>query len=263
MLNLKRCSLFVFIYSLLMTFAYAQTDSLTQFSTIDALLSGVYDGQTDLAQVKQYGDFGLGTFNALDGEMVVLDGHIYQVPLDGKPVEPDVETTQTPFAVVTFFDVDNRMTLTSGIDYKTAETIIDRKLPTENIFYAVRIKGTFKKVTTRSVPKQQKPYPPLKEVVKHQAVFHLQDTRGTIIGFRSPSFVKGINVPGYHLHYLTDDRTAGGHVLDFTIEDAVLELDEITEFSLMIPRTKAFYELDVSEDTKSDLDKVERLHKKP
>ena len=89
--------------------------------------------------------------------------------------------------------------------------------PPKTCFYAVMIQGEFSYVKTRSVPAQEKPYPPLAEVTKNQPTFEFTDVTGTMVGFRCPPYVTGINVPGYHLHFLTDDRTAGGHLLEFTV----------------------------------------------
>lgn len=238
--------------------AFAQTDQIMQLSTVDAVLSGVYDSDFQIGKLKQYGDFGLGTFNALDGEMVVLNGNIYQVPQNGKVIQPPLETC-TPFAVVTFFKTDKTLLLNQPLNFKQLEQFIDKMLPTTNIFYAIKIKGVFKSMKTRSVARQEKPYRPLKEVVHQQAIFDFENSTGTIVGFRFPSYFKGINVPGYHLHYLTNDEKAGGHILDFVIDNAQLEIDEVSNFSMIIPNNEHFYHVDLSEDKQADLEKVEKL----
>ncbi|WP_435546997.1 acetolactate decarboxylase [Desulfobacterium sp. N47] len=134
----------------------------------------------------------------------------------------------------------------------------DEMIPTPNIFHAIKIKGIFKTVKTRSVPKQSKPYRPLKEIVNTQPTFRFNNIRGTIAGFRCPSYVKNINVAGYHLHFLTEDGKTGGHVLEFTVGKAVLEIDETSGFSLLLPENKAFYDADLSLDKQTDPEEVER-----
>jgi len=250
---------FAFAFLLQVT-VYAQTDQVMQISTIDALLSGVYDSDFQIGKLKQYGDFGLGTFNALDGEMVVLNGNIYQVPQNGKTIQPPLETC-TPFAVVTFFKTDKTLLLNQALDFKQLEQFIDKMLPTTNIFYAIKIKGKFKQMKTRSVAKQEKPYRLLKDIVNQQAIFDFENSEGTIVGFRFPSYFKGINVTGYHLHYLTTNEQAGGHILDFVIDNAQLEIDEISNFSMIVPNNEHFYHVDLSEDKQADLEKVEKLQK--
>ena len=247
----------LFVFILFIGASCARQGVITQVSTIDALMTGVYDGEMTLADLKQKGDFGLGTFNTLDGEMVVLDGQFYRATAAGAVERPDMNT-KTPFAAVTFFKPDRRVSISKGLDFQKVSQQADSRIPTPNIFYAIRITGTFQMVKTRSVPAQEKPYKALSEVVKTQPVFDLKHLEGTIIGFRCPSYVKGVNVPGYHLHFLSADRTSGGHVLDFSIENGTLEMSEIKEFFLMLPSDKAFYNADLSQDRGKELRAVEK-----
>jgi len=235
----------------------AERDTLAQVATIDALLGGLYDGVATVGSLKDLGDLGVGTFDALDGEMVVLDGRIYRVASDGRAsVVPDGETT--PFAAVTFFHPDREMALPAGTDLKSFQAMAESSVPSSNLFYAFRLEGRFRTVRTRSVPRQEKPYRPLVEVVKNQSVFDFRDVEGTVVGFYCPPFVKGINVPGYHLHFLTADRTAGGHVLGFTIGKATLKIDTLSRFVLQLPETKAFAGADLRQDRKEELERVEK-----
>jgi acetolactate decarboxylase len=148
--------------------------------------------------------------------------------------------------------------LEKGLNFEQLTVTTDRLLPTLNVFYALKITGTFQIMTTRSVPSQQKPYKPLSEVVKTQPVFTMRNVEGTVVGFRCPSYVKGINVSGYHLHFLTADRKAGGHVLDFKVEKATMELDETREFLLILPSDKAFFSADLATDREKELKAVEK-----
>lgn len=235
----------------------AGEDTLTQISTIDALMTGVYDGETTLGQLKEKGDFGLGTFNALDGEMVLLDGVFYQVKSTGAVVRPAL-SLKTPFAAVTFFKADRTFPLKPGLTFREFIGITDGSLPTRNIFYAFKVTGTFRAVKTRSVPAQAKPYRPLSEVVKKQPVFEYSNVRGTIVGFKCPSFVKGVNVPGYHLHFLSADFSRGGHILDFVVDSAKVEIDDTREFSLILPGDSVFDKADLEPDREKELNAVEK-----
>ncbi len=236
---------------------FAQGDTLTQVSTIDALLNGIYDGETAISELKQRGNFGIGTFNALDGEMFAIDGRFYQINADGKARLAD-NNIKTPFAAVTFFETDQGLALKSGVDFDSLKKQMDKVIPTPNIFYAIRIEGVFKAVKARSVPKQSKPYKLPKEIVKTQPIFNYENVEGTIGGFRCPPYVKGINVPGYHFHFLTKDGKAGGHVLEFTIQEAVVKIDYTSMFSIILPQDKAFYGTDLTRDKGAELKKVER-----
>lgn len=233
------------------------TDTVYQISTIDALLAGVYDGELSLRELVTHGDFGIGTFDRLDGEMIVLDDSVYQVKADGHVYRPDLKM-KTPFATVCRFMPERNMTLPAGLDVGQMHAYLDSLAPNPNLFYAFRIKGNFRRVKTRSVPGQHKPYPPLSEVTAHQPEFEMADISGTLIGFRCPPFVEGINVPGYHLHFLSSDKMRGGHVLEFDIRKARLEIDRLDRFVLQLPKeTEDFAATDLSQDRTEELEDVE------
>lgn len=236
----------------------AQRETLIQISTIDALLSGVYDGVMDFGTLKGYGDFGIGTFEGLDGEMLGFDGSFYQVRADGIAYAvPD--SMETPFASITFFEIDSTHDLPEGIDYEQLQDFLNGVLPTGNIFYTIKIEGVFSYMKTRSVPAQEKPYPPLAEVTQNQPTFEFNDVEGTIVGFRCPAYVAGVNVPGYHLHFLTKNRDSGGHVLEFQIAEAVASVDYTSEFLMILPGADSdFYEVDLTQDKQEELEKVEK-----
>jgi len=238
--------------------ATAPRDTVYQTSTIDALLAGVYDGDTSCRSLLKHGDLGIGTFDCLDGEMVVLDGDVYQVKSDGKVYTPDL-SLRTPFATICQFDADRVIPVTPGSQYDAIEALIDEQFPNQNLFYAIRIKGQFMSVKTRSVPGQQKPYPPLAEVTKNQPEFTMKNLSGTIVGFRCPAYVKGINVPGYHLHFISEDRTQGGHILSFAIKEAVCEVDVLDRYVLALPAdASGFGATDLSKDRSGELKAVEK-----
>lgn len=232
-------------------------DTAFQTSTIDALLAGVYDGDTSGSTLLQHGDFGIGTFDHLDGEMLVLDGTIYQIKADGKVYRPN-PSIKTPFATVCQFKADESLPIPSGSDFSAVEKLMDIFAPNQNLFYAIKIRGKFQKMKTRSVPGQHKPYPPLKEVTKDQPEFEMEKISGTIVGFRCPPFVKGINVPGYHLHFISDDRSKGGHILSFQIETGTAEIDALDQYVLTLPSSaREFSTLDLSKDRSAELEDVE------
>jgi acetolactate decarboxylase len=228
-----------------------------QNSTINALLEGVYDGSMTYGELRRHGDFGLGTFNALDGEMVAVDGEFYQVKADGV-AHPVTDGQRTPFATVLFFRPTLRWPLTGPLDYEHFQTLVDGLMEGPNVFYAVRVDGRFASVTARSVPRQEKPYPPLAEVAKTQLVFHLGDVTGTLAGFRFPDFARGLIVPGFHLHFLTDDRKAGGHVLDMVLMRGELAIDASARFHLELPTAPTFLHSDLARDHGDALDRAER-----
>lgn len=232
-------------------------DILFQTSTINALLEGVYNGEITYKELKQYGDFGIGTFNDLDGEMIGLKGKFYQIKADGIAYSVD-DSMKTPFAVMTFFEPDKSVLLDETMDYDQLKQYIDRLFLTKNIFYAIKIEGDFKYIKTRSVPRQNKPYPRLIEVVKNQPTFEFHNVKGTIVGFRIPDYMEGINVPGYHFHFITEDKKAGGHLLECRLQDVRIEIDYTSALYMVLPERGEFYKADLTKKRQTELEKVEK-----
>ena len=239
--------------------SYAQKNEevLYQTSTINALLDEVYDGNVTFKELKKHGDLGLGTFNNLDGEMIGLDGEFYQIKADGIASLVD-DLMETPFAVVTFFEPDKTIVLKKTVNDKQLEQHLDNVLPTRNIFYVFKIEGTFKYVKTRSVPGQDKPYPPLIEIVKDQPIFEFYDVKGTLVGSWFPGYMKGINVSGYHFHFITEDKKAGGHLLECQTENVEIGIDYISNLYLALPEDEGFYKAELSKENRAVLEKVEK-----
>ena len=237
--------------------AAADRDVLYQASTINALLEGVYDGTFTLGDLRQHGDFGIGTFDRLDGELVLLDGRVFRVKADGKAY-PAEATATTPFASVVRFQPQITHAIASGTTFSGLQEQVNALATNRNVLCAVRVKGTFRSVKTRSVPAQTKPYPPLVEVTRNQPVFDRANLEGTLLGFRLPDYVKGINVPGFHLHFLSADHEAGGHALDFVIDGGTIELVPCYRLQLLLPKDQsAFGTVDFSRDRSKELQQVE------
>jgi acetolactate decarboxylase len=232
-------------------------ETLYQVSTIDALMKGVYDGVQPISELKKHGDFGIGTFDALEGEMIVLDGKVYQAKADGVIYAvPDNATT--PFATVSYFERDITVTINEPMNFSVFSTVMSGRLPSQNMIYAVRMHGTFPQMKVRAIPAQQKPYPTLTDAAKNQSVYTYTDSTGTVVGFYTPVFFKGLNVAGYHLHFLSDDRHTGGHILDFEVPaNTTAEYDITPAFEMSLPTSGAFTGVDLSQDLSEELALVE------
>lgn len=207
---------------------------LFQTSTVQALLAGAYDGDVTLAEILEHGDLGLGTLDGLDGELIVLDGEAWKARLDCTLVQPD-RSAKTPYAVVVPFSSDATIALpgpfgASELEARLGERVLAGKRPT-----AIRIDGRFAEVHVRSVPKQLPPYRPLAEVIEQQQVSVLREVSGTMMGFCFPDALDGIEMVGSHLHFLSDDRTRGGHVLSYTLLGASAQLDAATRLHVELP----------------------------
>jgi len=166
--------------------------------------------------------------------MVFFQDTFYQITDDGVVRSVSAEMT-TPFAAVKHFQSDFNFDLSIISDYVELQKVIDANLSNLNSFYAIRVHATFDSLTVRSVPAQTPPYPSLSTVVEEQVLFPHQNISGTLVGFRLPSVVNGINVEGYHFHFISDDRQVGGHLLSCSIRSAEVHIDQATELKLNIP----------------------------
>jgi alpha-acetolactate decarboxylase len=216
-----------------------------QFSTISALLEGVYDGDVTIADILRHGDFGLGTFNHLDGEMVILDGVCYRLRADGSATRAAL-TDHTPFAAVTRFHTDFEIAIETRTGEAEVTGAIDRQIESSNLIYAIRITGHFAELHTRTVMEQRKPYPTLTQATEGQAETRFSDVTGVVVGFRTPDYQQGISVAGYHLHFLNSDRTSGGHVLDFSLEHGQVAVSGASQLHLSLPTSGAFLDAQLS-----------------
>lgn len=215
-----------------------QGPTLFQVSTLDALLQGIYGASMTVGELGRHGDFGVGTYEGLDGEMILLDGRFYQVRFDGSISEAPAET-RTPFAAVTNFRADTRFTV-KGASLTQLGELIDAVLPSKNLFYAIRVHGAFAVINTRSVARQFLPYPPLASVTAMQALFTNSNIVGTAVGIRCPQYVSGVNQAGYHFHFVSDDRKAGGHALSFTTGEVTVEVMAIRQHTTWLPGDEPF-----------------------
>jgi acetolactate decarboxylase len=229
---------------------------LFQASTIGALLEGAYDGDVTFSQLAEHGDLGLGTLDALDGEMIALEGRFYRADLDGNLNEV-AGSERTPFAVLTWFEPTIELELEGPLGHDELLARLDDALPAGTVACALRIDGSFELIRARSVPRQSPPYRPLAEVVAEQQVFELNHVEGTVVGFRFPDYGEGIEVSGYHLHFISNDRTRGGHVLECLPARGVVRIDRSTDLHLELPPGVDLSAPELSREAHRALDRVE------
>jgi acetolactate decarboxylase len=232
-----------------------EDQTVFQTSTVNALMEGASTGDMTMGELKTHGDFGLGTFDGLDGEMIELDGKVFQVRADGH-AHPVEDSARTPFATVSFFKADESARLDRQCDQPAMLAAVAAMLPSENIFHALRIEGRFDYVKTRAVAKQDKSVG-LEDATREEPIFEFHDVEGTIVGFFTPDYLRGVNVPGYHLHFITADRTAGGHMLDCRTTNVTIKIHHTPEFELGTPGTEEFLQADLSHDHTADVEKIE------
>jgi len=231
---------------------------LFQASTIAALLEGAYEGDLSFAELAEHGDLGLGTLDGLDGEMIALDGRFYRADVDGHVTEIAAET-KTPFAVVTSFTPSAEGEIEGHPDHEALLATLDRLIPAGAVSCAIRIDGRFELVRARSVPRQSPPYRPLTEVVAEQHVFELTDVAGTMLGFRFPAYAEGIEVSGYHLHFISEDRSRGGHVLGSRGAGRLrVRIDSSSDLHVELPAGVELADPELAASTHAAVERVER-----
>lgn len=237
----------------------AKSDGLFQVALLQSLMQGEYDGIVTVGELKKYGDTGIGTFQGVNGEMIVLDGIVYRAIWDGSvEVAPDDETV--PFSNVTFFDTDikaEHVKADSSAELKSILNSIVRKHG-KNQFYMAKVTGLMTSILVRSELEQKQPYRHLNDALKtDQREFTYSDIKGTIVALYCPDYMDGLNSPGWHLHFISEDRQKGGHVLELSLQDGTLELDIISEFAMIVPNRESFNAKSLETDMKKEIEQVE------
>ena len=223
---------------------------------VNALVEGLYQERIPLEKLREHGDFGIGTFDSLDGEMVMLDGRVYQIAGSGV-VREVTEPGATPFACVTTWTPASHDELAEELTYDAFLDWLLTLLPSPNLIYALRVEGTFGDVKVRSVPRQEN-YRPLVEVAREQPEFTFAEAHGTLAGFFTPSFLESLSVPGLHLHFLSTDRTQGGHLLACSPRGVRAQVQFISTLELGLPMSVDYLTWDFRRDTRADLDEAEK-----
>jgi acetolactate decarboxylase len=217
-------------------------DMIFHYSVLKALDNGVLEGNMKVGELKKHGDFGLGTFNKLNGEMIVLDHVVYRVTQDGKIIQPDDETL-TPYSVITFYHQDDTLSLSGEIDYPVLKSYINRRIPSRNLFYAFRIRGEFEYIKCGGANIQEKPYnKSLAQMLADRPVYEGRNIKGTLVGFWCPEFIGDINTIGFHLHFLSDDHSFGGHLMEFSSRLLEIGYDTKCTYKILLPDIMNFRE---------------------
>ena len=235
-------------------------ETVYQVALLQSLVQGQYDGTVTVGELKKHGDTGIGTFDGVNGEMIVLDGVVYQAIHDGSIlIPPDSETV--PFSNVTFFEADITVPLSDIPDMAALQERLNRVVNEQgaNLFYMVKITGAFTYVKMRSEYKQQKPYRALDvALAADQVEYEAENVRGTMVGLYCPSFMSGLNTAGWHFHLITEDRSRGGHVLQVSVSGAEASFDTTPGFTMALPDANAdFQRMDLSRNVDEAIHRAE------
>lgn len=229
--------------------------TLYQVSTSTALVEGIYQGAVRVGTLREHGDLGLGTFEELDGEMVVVDGRFFQVRCDGSVREVD-DDTLTPFAVITRFAPEPAVTLDRCPDMSHLTSRFDLLRGSDNVFFSLRVDGKFDYVHARALCRTEEGVP-LVRAAAVQPEFEFRNVSGTLVGFWTPEYAKTLNVPGYHLHFISADRTCGGHLLQCRGANLRLQIQREGDYHIALPETEDFLKADLRRDPAADLAQAE------
>jgi acetolactate decarboxylase len=219
--------------------------TLFQVSTLAGLQRGLFYPVTTVGQLRQNGDVGVGAFEGMDGELLVIDGQAYNAMYSGKVV-PVEDNTPIVYGTVALLTANRTESMQNIFSYDQLQKSLSQLLPNKNIFYVFKIQATFNYLKVRSTAKQEKPYPGLSVVVKNQSTFELNNIKGTLIGFRCPAYIQGVYAPGFHLHFISEDRQKGGHVLEANVADLTAQIGYLTQMHLLLPDNEATRVMDMS-----------------
>ncbi len=231
-------------------------ESMYQVSTSGAIVEGLYQGCVTVADLRMHGDVGLGTFENLDGEMIVIDGRCYQARSDGSVVEAE-DNALTPYATVVNFAADREARFADVASLADLESRLDAGRSSDNTMVSFRINGHFTSVKVRTACKTTTGVS-LIDATATQPTFEFENITGSLVGFWSPDYIKSISIPGYHLHFISTDRKHGGHVLGMQATDLHVEINDMNHVHLAVPETDAFLHADLAADNSAALNVVER-----
>ncbi len=234
-------------------------ETIYQVALLQSLTQGYYDGIIKVSELKEHGDIGIGTFEGVNGEMIVLDGKVYQALGDGT-VQKAADDETVPFSNVTFFDSDEKEEISKIKDINALKDILTKTVEKngKNMFCFVKLSGEFEKMNVRSELKQKKPYKTLdKALATDQREFNYKNIKGTVVALYCPDYMDGLNTPGWHFHFISDDKEKGGHILELAFDKAEAEYDITPEFDMCLSDNGDFQKMELAKDVSGAIKKVE------
>ncbi len=216
------------------------SDKFYHYSIWYGFVNMVFEGNLTVSELKKQGDIGLGSYSLLDGELIMLDGKSYQAREDGSVLIAS-DSQKIVYANATFFDVDQTLKIAGSINYDTLINTITNALPSQNMFYAFKIKGKFDYIKLGGLHRQEKPFMKgLDVLIPNRPIFEGRNVQGTLVGFFCPDFIGNINVAGFHFHFISNDEKLGGHAMEFETKSLEVNIDEMNEYNFVLPDTEAY-----------------------
>ncbi|RVT99847.1 acetolactate decarboxylase [Mucilaginibacter limnophilus] len=237
------------------SYAQQKQNNLYSAGHAGAFIGGLYDVYFPYSEVLQHGDFGLGAPELLDGELMIFKGVPYKTQYTGKTTA--IKSGTTPYAIACFFKAGKTIKPGRTLNKETLFKYIDSVTANTNGLYAIHVSGKFGYIRTRAFPPVEKPYRPLSELLSNQRFFEFREIKGDLIGFRVPDYMEGPFIKGYHFHFLSDAKDAGGHIIDLIANDVTIEINELTGYTMDLPQTESFKNFDFKKDMKEAVKSVE------
>lgn len=230
---------------------------LWQYGITSAMAGGIYEGELTVEELLAHGDFGIGAPNYLNGELTVIDGRAWHTEA-GKETKEAAATQKLSHAFALHFSPDFEFTLEGVTNEATLEQRIGAQLSNRNGMYAFRIRGEFDDIKTRAFP----PVPadchtPTAELMGREYKFHYPRTKGFIVATRIPAWLDGVNIPGYHFHFISDDHKQGGHVLSFLARELKVEVCIIDEICVRVQDSEEFQKFNFEKVSSEDIQRLE------
>jgi acetolactate decarboxylase len=242
MKGLKFILLLNFVLIVNLVLAQKKQDIFYQYNTWSAFVNKVFEGDATVMDLKKKGDIGLGSFNLLDGELVMLNGIVYRVREDGT-VSVANNSDTIIYADAAFFKPDKELNTTLNmLDFDKLRQILNAELPSPNYFYAITVKGEFEYIKCGGLRKQTPPfYFGLDVLIPNRPVFTGEKLSGTMVGFYCPEMIGNINTIGYHFHFISDNKELGGHVMEFTSNSVLyIKIDKLNHYEFQLPDTEGY-----------------------
>lgn len=239
-------------------------NKIYQVATLQSLILGYFKSVITVEELLKHGDIGLGTFENVNGEMIVVDGCCYQAQNDGNLFKVD-NKMGVPFASVEFLNGDREFNIdfANGID--ELKTILNNRIEEEfglNSMHLARIDSYFEFISARSESQFVSQHIELKKALsKTQKDFKFNNINGTIVALYYPDYMDGINAPGWHFHFVSDDRKYGGHVFDLSLSNAKVNIDKISNIEIKLPTDPSFDTYSLKQASQNDIKSVEQSKK--
>lgn len=232
-----------------------------QVSTLQALALGYSRSVIRVKELLEHGDTGLGTFEDINGEMILADGICCRAADDGTVIKAE-DDMGVPFSAVSFLRDPRCFDLGPVPDIEALKSLLTVRIEEGfglNSMHMVRIDGEFEKVCARSESAYRSQHISLKEILgQTQKDFFFEQIAGTLVCVYFPDYMDGINAPGWHLHFLSEDRTRGGHVFDLNMKRGTVQMNKISRIEIRLPDSPAFDTYSLKEASQDEIRKVEQ-----